>query len=315
MKVIITDHGFSTVDRETAIIEGAGHVLVVEQCRTEADLLEKVCEADALIVQWAPITAHVIENLARCRIIVRYGIGVDNVDIAAAGLRNIPVCNVPDYCIDEVADHSIAMAISRQLYETYKMVLTGKWSIVPPNPIRSLSSMVFATAGFGRIAREVMTRARPFGFKLVAFDPYVDSKLMAEYGVEKVSKDDLFRIADILSLHLPLTPETKHFVSASSLDRMKDDAIVVNTSRGGLIDTRALASALQRGKLSGAGIDVYEIEPLENGHPLRDCDRVILTSHTAWNSLQSVPRLQTLAAEEVVRALAGQALANPVYVP
>lgn len=316
MKVIITDHGFPNVNHEQRIVEAAGHTLEVKQCKTEQELIQQVTHADVLLVQWAPMTRTVIEALKNCKVIVRYGIGLDNVDLDAAAEHGVPVCNVPDYCIDEVADHTMAMALalSRQLTETQKQLLNGTWSIVPPVPIKASREMTFGTAGFGRIAREVLQRAKAFKFRCIAYDPFVEAAVMQEAGVEKVTDEELFEQADILSLHTPLTQHTHHFVNADRLLQMKPDAILVNTSRGGLIDTKALATAINNGRLSGAGIDVYEPEPLEESHPLRQCDRVILTSHTAWNSTQSVPKLQQLAAEEAVRALNGEGLKNQVTV-
>lgn len=316
MKVLITDHGFQNVETEKRIITESGHELVIAQCRTEEDLLKVAPDADALLVQWAPVTERVIAAMDACKVIVRYGIGVDNVDLTAAKRHGIPVCNVPDYCINEVADHTmaLALAVGRQIPETNKAVLAGTWSIVPPVPVKALSEMVFAMAGFGRVARLVAERAAAFGFTLVAFDPYVDVTTMEDHNVRKVSEDELFSKADVLSLHLPLGPKTRHFVSRDRLASMKDDAIIVNTSRGGLIDTHALADALTEGKLSGAALDVFETEPLEDDHPLRNADRLIITSHTAWNSTRSVPTLQRLAAEEVMRALEGEDLANPVSI-
>jgi D-3-phosphoglycerate dehydrogenase len=224
------------------------------------------------------------------------------------------VCNVPDYCIDEVADHSVGMALSlgRQLSQTDAVVRKGVWKILPPSPFRAFREMTFATAGFGRIARAVLARACPFGFKLAAYDPFVDESHFVAAGIRKLSSEELFREADILSLHLPLTTETKHFINGKSLALMKGEAIVVNTARGRLIDTTALAEALATGKIAGAGIDVFEDEPLPADHPLRQAPNTLLTSHTAWYSGGSVPELQRKTAEEAVRGLTNRPLQNVV---
>lgn len=314
MKVIITDHQFDNIDPERSAIESAGFELFVKQCKTEEELIAEVKDADALIVQWAPVTKKVIEVLQNCKLIVRYGIGVDNVDLEAAKARNIPVCNVPDYCIDEVADHVLAMALAlgRQLSQTDKRFRGGVWKIIPPKPMPAFRDMTFATAGFGRIARAVLKRAEGFQFSLAAYDPYVDEEVMKDHGVEKLSKEDLFDRADILSLNLPLSTDTQHFINKDSLQRMKSNAILINTSRGPLVDTMALAEALQNNMIAAAGLDVFESEPLEANHPLRNCDDAVLTSHIAWYSEKSVPKLQQLAAEEVIRGLQGGALKNQV---
>ncbi len=314
MNVFITDHGFPHVDREREIITQAGAQLHVAQCKTAEDVIAACGEADALLVQWAPITSDVISHLNQCRIIVRYGIGVDNVDLQAAAAKNIPVCNVPDYCIDEVADHSLALALSlaRRLPQTDAAVRQGTWKITPPSSFPASRDTVFATAGFGRIARAVLERAKGFGFQLAAYDPLVPAEIFAALGVRQLQLDELFQEAGILSLHLPLTTETRHFIDGNRLSQMRKDAVLVNTARGGLIDTSALAEALARGGIAGAGLDVFETEPLPGNHPLRDVPNTILTSHTAWYSGGSVPELQRKAAEEIARGLAGLPLSHVV---
>lgn len=314
MKVLITDYGFKNVSTEERILAAAGHELVTAQCATEDEVIAAADGCQALLVQWAPVGARVARALSNLRLVVRYGIGVDNLDVPALKSTGIAVCNVPDYCIDEVADHSTALALSllRQLPQTHAKVLQGRWQITPPNPIPSFRNAVFATAGFGRIARAVLQRAAAFGFQLAAYDPYVSPDQMAAAGVRSLELDELFGESDVLSLHLPLTTDTRHFISANRLREMKETAVLVNTARGGLVDTLALAQALDSAELGGAGLDVFETEPLEENHPLRNAPNTLLTSHTAWNSDASVTELQRKAAEEVVRGLAGESLKNPL---
>ncbi len=311
-RVVITDCDFPKFDREREILAAAGADLVIAQCRTPDDVIAAAAAADALLVQYAPITAGVIQRLARCRTIVRYGIGVDNIDLVAARGRGIAVANVPDYGVEEVADHTLALAlaVSRQLVGMDAGVRGGSWTPALDRPLPALRGLTFVTAGGGRIARAVLERARPFGFRLAVFgrsDPELP-------GIRRLTLDELFRQADILSLHLPLTPETRHLVNATRLAQMKPTAILLNTARGGLIDTVALAEALQAGTIAGAGLDVFEDEPLPADHPLRHCARVLMTPHAAWFSEASLPRLQGLAAEEIVRGLRGEPLRNPVTV-
>lgn len=314
MKVVITDAGFANVDAERMIAESAGHELILLECKTAEDVINQAADADALIVQWAPINSTVIEALSNCQVIVRYGIGVDNVDLEAATLKGIDVCNIPDYCINEVANHSMAMALSlhRQLPQTQKRFLKKEWNIMPPDTIFAADEKTFATAGFGRIAREVHKRAAVFGFRLIASDPNVPAPFMEELGVEKVELSELVDQADIMSLHMPLIEETKHFINKDSLNMMRPGAIIINTSRGGLIDIDALSEALNSNRIGGAGLDVYDPEPADTNHPIFKSDRLIATSHTAWNSASSIPKLQQLAAEEVVRVLAGELPSNQV---
>ncbi|MFZ9683550.1 MAG: C-terminal binding protein, partial [Cephaloticoccus sp.] len=313
-RVVITDHGFPNLRHEEDFITAAGGELVVAQCKTPDEVLAAAKDADALLVQWAPVNAAVIAALTRCKVIVRYGIGYDNVDIAAAKARGIPVCNVPDYGVHEVAEHAVSMAVAlaRHLPALDARLRAGTWKITPDRPMPSLREMTFATAGFGRIARSAHHMIRGFGGKRIAYDPFVPADVMAMEGVEKVEIGDLFTRADIVSLHLPLTAETRHFVNAERLAEMKPTAIIVNTARGPLIDTAALAAALQSDQIAGAGLDVFEAEPLPADHPLRAAPRALLTSHVAWYSESSIPRLQRLAAEETARGLKGEPLKNQV---
>jgi len=314
MKVVITDHGFPGIVQEQEIMAQAGASLLVAQARTPEALIVVCHDADALLVQWSPITKEVIDALEHCRVIVRYGIGTDNIDLQAATEKGIPVCNVPDYCIPEVADHSLALALAlaRQLPQTDAVFRGGEWKIIPPTPFPAFRDVTFATAGFGRIARAVLDRARVFGFQTAAYDPFVSSEDFKKAGVRQLDRGELYQEAGILSLHLPLLPETRHFVNRDTLARMRKDAIIVNTARGALIDTVALAEALHSGTIQAAGIDVFEAEPPALDHPLRTAPRTILTSHTAWYSSGSIPILQSLAAKEVVRALEGKPLQNVV---
>ena len=313
-RVVVTDHGFPNLRHEEDVIGAAGGQLIVAQCKTSAEVAVAARGADALLVQWAPVDAGAIAGLDQCKVIVRYGIGYDNVDIAAAKARGIPVCNVPDYGVHEVAEHavSLALALARQLPSIDARLRKGIWKITPDRPMPSLREMTFATAGFGRIARSAHHMMRGFDGKRIAYDPFVPVDVMQMEGVEKVELDDLFTRADILSLHLPLTAETKHFVNADRLAEMKHTAIIVNTARGPLIDTVALTEALKADQISGAGIDVFEQEPLPDDHPLRSAPRALITSHVAWYSESSIPRLQRLAAEEVVRGLRAESLKNQI---
>lgn len=313
--VCITDYGFANIDSERQIIEAVGGELRSGQCKTPAEVIALCAEADVVIAQWAPINAEVISALKNCKGLVRYGIGVDTIDLKAAATAEIPVANVPDYCIDEVADHTLSLALSlvRQLGTTDARVRSGEWSITPPaKNMPALRKMTFATAGFGRIARGVLSRAVAFGCKPAAYDPFVPAEVFEKAGVTKLSVEELFAQADILSLNLPLTDETRHFVNASRLASMKPHSIIVNTARGGLIDTRALADALTKGTPFAAGLDVFESEPLEGDHPLRQAPNALITSHTAWFSADSVGELQRLAAEEAARRICGKSFKNSV---
>jgi D-3-phosphoglycerate dehydrogenase len=313
-RVLITDHGFPHLQAEQQVFAKAGIQLEVAQCKTAEQLIATAGNADALLVQWAPVNAAVLSSLRCCKLIVRYGIGVDNVDLAAAKARGISVCNVPDYGVHEVAEHavSLALALARQLPQIDARLRAGQWKITPDRPMVSLQDMTFATAGFGRIARAAHKMMSGFGGKRIAYDPFVSAEVMQGAGVEKVERAELFSQADLISLHLPLNPDTRHFINGSTLAAMKSTAILVNTARGPLIDTAALSQALHAGQIAAAGIDVFEQEPLPADHPLRSAPNALLTSHVAWYSESSIPRLQRMAAEEVVRGLRGEPLKNLV---
>lgn len=313
-KVLITDYGFPNVDPEMEVFRQAGIELVTAQCKTEEEVIAAAAGCDALLVQWAPVRERVAAALPGCRLVVRYGIGVDNLDISALKAFGKAVAYVPDYCIDEVADHALALslALARQLPQTHARTVDGTWKITPPSKMPAFRKMTFATMGYGRIARAILDRARPFGFRLAAYDPFVSPETMLQNGVQSLGLDALFQQSDILSLHAPLTTDTKHIVNDVRLRSMKPTSIIINTARGPLIDTVALAQALAKGVIGGAGIDVYEKEPLEDEHPLRTAPNTILTSHTAWYSEESVPELQRSGALEVVRGLTGQPLRNPL---
>lgn len=313
-EAVVTDYSFPTLEAEERILAEAGCALKKGQCKTEAEVLELAREADVVMAQWAPVTASVIKNLSRCKAIVRYGIGVDNVDLATARAKGIPVCNVPDYGIDEVADHAVSLALSlgRQLGTLDRRTREGVWKLAPVSPMPAFREMLFATAGLGRIARSVLERARPFGFRLAAYDPYVADEVFVQMGVRKLTPEEIFAEADILSLHLPLMETTKHFVNEARLESMKRTAIVVNTARGPLVDNAALVAALDGEAIAYAGLDVFESEPLPPDSPLLSCGKVLLTPHVAWYSESSTPKLQRLVAEEAVRALRGETLRNVV---
>jgi D-3-phosphoglycerate dehydrogenase / 2-oxoglutarate reductase len=297
-RIVITDWGFPSLDPERAVFQGQDVELLAYQCRTEEEVARVVRDADIVMTQWAPVRNRAITAMQRCRGIVRYGIGLDNVDLAAAQERGIPVRNVPDYCLHEVADHTMALmiALQRQLARVDRLVRSGVWKITPPESFPALRKSILGIIGFGRIGQLVAVRARAFGIAVNASDPLVPESVFAQHGVHKVDLDDLIRTSDMITLHLPLTEATRHTINAGTLARMKPAALVVNTSRGGLIDTPALVDALKGKHIGGAGLDVFEAEPLPAGHELLTMENVILTSHNAWYSAESIGELQRRAA-------------------
>ena len=308
--VIITDHSFPHIDLEREVIESAGFKLesVSPICKTEDDIIRTCGEADALLVQWAPVNRRVLEALPRVRCIVRYGVGVNNFNLDDARDLGVVAANVPDFCVEEVANHALAMILSlcRRIPQDHRQILEGGWGVNPFRPIYALTELTLGLVSFGKIARNLALKAAMLGFHIVAYDPFVDNKVFKEYGAMKLSLDDLLATADVVSLHCPLVPETTHLIDAAALARMKQGAILINTSRGPVVDEPALIEALKSGRLGGAGLDVFEQEPLPANSPLRGFANVILTSHAASVSEKAVENLQRKAAEAARDFLLGK---------
>lgn len=311
MRVVVTDQAFGGVDHERAAALAARAEFAEHQCRSEDETLVAVRDANVVFNNFAPMNERTMGAMAEGATVIRYGVGVDNVDIDAARRLGVHVCNVPDYGVEEVADHAAAMALTlaRKLGRYDAGIRTGEWKIgAMVDHVRSLSQTTVGLVGFGRIARALAERMTGFGAEIIAYDPYVSAEDGKAAGALMQPLDDVIAKADILSLHVPLTNETRHMVGAAQLARMRKGSILINVSRGGLVDEDALARALEDGHISGAGLDVFEIEPLPENSPLRTAPNTIFTPHAAFFSEASVDRLQRLAAEEGLRALRGEPL-------
>jgi D-3-phosphoglycerate dehydrogenase len=308
--VIISDHLFPSVDLQKQVLGEAGFSLqeASPPCKTEDDVIERCGKAEVLLVQWAPVTRRVLEALPNLRGVVRYGIGVDNIDIPGAKSLGRVVSNVPNYCQEEVSDHTIAMIITlgRRMLHDHNQVMHGGWGVGPFLPVPAFSDLTLGLVGFGSIARKVSQKARPFRFRQIAYDPLAKDETFAEHKVERVELDELLGQADIISLHCPLTPATHHMISAASIARMKPRTILVNTARGPLVNEADLVAALKNGQLTGAGLDVFEKEPLSPDSELRNLPNVFLTSHAASVSTRAVEQLQIQAAEAARDILLGK---------
>ena len=312
--VAVTDYVFPSLEPERAVLKPLGVELRPQQCRSEEEIIELTREVDAVLNCYAKMTARVIEGLKRCRIIARYGIGVDNVDLAAATKAKILVTNVPDYCIDEVSDHALALllALARRITVADGAVKAGAWDVVSHAGLRRLRGQTLGLLGFGKIAKALALKVQPLGMKVLVYDPYLEPALIAQHGAQAVSLDRLLAEADAISVHVPLSSETHNLIGPGELARMKSTAFLINTSRGGIVDERALAAALKEGRLGGAALDVLSVEPPPADHPLRQAPNMILTPHLAFYSRESVIELQSKAAEEVARALQGEPPRSPV---
>jgi D-3-phosphoglycerate dehydrogenase / 2-oxoglutarate reductase len=313
--VAITDCDHGDVDPERAVLDGHDVELRVLACRTPEEVAAQAGDADVLINQYVPITAAVLDALPRCRLVVRYGVGVDNVDLQAASERGVWVANVPDYGRDEVADHTLAlaMALLRGVVALDRSVRDGTWDLEPARPLRRLATLTWGVVGCGAIGTAVARRAAGLGMRVLGYDlPAVRS----EAPIERVPLEELLDEADLVSLHAALTPDTHHLLGAAALARMRPTAHLVNTARGGLVEGAALLAALDAGALAGAALDVLEHEPPDElGWRLARHPRVVATPHAAWYSEEAFHTLKSEVAREALRVLQGGPPRSPVNTP
>jgi len=312
-KVVITDSYHPTLDAEREELQEIDADLILEQCRTEDEIIAATRDADAVMVQHANISRRVVEHLEKCQIIARYGVGFDNVDVAAATECGIMVSNVPDYCIDEVSSHAIAllMACSRKIVQLSNSVKAGQWTYMVAEPVYKMIGQTLGIVGLGRIGSAAARKGLGLGLKVQAYDPYV---FETDLDVVFVDFDILLRTSDFVSIHAPLTDETYHMFGKNEFEKMKKGAFLVNTARGPIVDGAALYEALEASEIAGAGVDVMEQEPISQDDPLLKLDNFIITPHTAWYSEAAQNLLQREAARAVLAVLKGgrpRSLVNP----
>ncbi len=315
--VAITDFTFPDLSIEESILRPEGiEIVSFKEKRSPAELAGLVRDVDAVIAQFAPVNAEVVNAMGKAKAIVRYGIGYDNVDTATARERGIPVCNIPDYCVDEVADHTLAfiLTITRQVVPNALHVRDGKWGLATPiTAMQALKYLTVGIVGFGRIGREVVKRLIPFKARVLVFDPVVHAAQITAAGAHAAkSFDELLAQSDILSPHCPSLPATKQMFNAAAFAKMKRGAIFINVGRGDLADSSALTAALQSGQLAAAALDVFDPEPIPAGHPLLSMPNVILASHIASASPSAVRTLRETAAHLALKAVRGESLPNVV---
>jgi len=315
MNIAITDWLFPDLAIEQSIIEQAGCKLVSGQCKAGDELIALVKDADAVITQFARIDADVIAAMNKARAIVRYGIGFDNVDLDAARTRGIPVSNIPDYCIDEVADHTLAyiLGLTRQVVTHTADLRAGHWRLAVPVPeMKALRDLTVGVIGFGRIGREVVRRLLPFKCRVLVHDPVVAAADITSAGATGVTLDEIFATSDIITLHCPSTADTRGIIGPASLAKMKSGALLVNVARGDLVDTAALVGALESKHVAAAALDVFNPEPLPLDHALRSLPNVIIAPHIASISPIAVRKLREGAATRAVIAARGELPPNVV---
>ena len=316
-KVVICDYYYESLAQEKEVFSQMDIDLRDYHCKTEEEVIQVASDCDALICQFAPITRKVIENLKQCRVIVRYAIGVDNIDIKAAEEHGIYVCNVPDYSVDEVSNHAIALLLDCAKKLTYLagQVKQGNCSYTVVKPLYRISGKTLGLVGFGRIPRLVAKKMAGFGVNILTYDPMVNEEIAKEMNVTPVSLEELLERSDYISVHCPLMDSTRHMFNKETFRKMKPTAIFINTARGGVVKEEDLVWALENHVIAMAGLDVTEVEPVSKDNPLLKLDNAVITPHAAWYSEEAVLTLQRMVAEEVVRSLKGEPLRSPVNHP
>ena len=315
-RVVLTDYMYETIQPFYDVYNQYEDIEFVPLQLTEKrDILRETEFADAVMVHFDQIDKDVISNLKNCRIIARSAVGYDNIDLDAASAAKIPVTNVPDYCVEEVSNHTLMMILNsakkfNQLEANVKKGLWGDFAIA--KPIHAVRGQTLGLLGCGRIARCLAVKAQVFGIKVIAYDPYIKPEAIKDFGVTLVSREELLAQSDFISMHLLLNEDTRKSINADFFKKMKNSAISVNTARGGLVDEDALIEALRTGEIAGAALDVLTEEGIDKDAPLQKFDNVIITPHAAWYSEQAFYTLLTSAAQEIVRALHGEPVKNQV---
>lgn len=313
--IAVADSVFPSLDLAKAALAGVtSEDLRVAKDASVESILAVAADADALLVTYGQINAEVIAGLNNCKAIGRFGIGTDNIDIAAATAKGITVCYAPVYCLDEVSDHAMALLLScaRKIPFSNARAAEGRWEMPAVAPIGRLRGKTLGLIGLGNIPQQIVGKAQAFGIKVIASDPYCPEEVFSRLNVEKVELDDLLGRSDYISVHAPLTPETENMFNMDAFKKMKNTAYLINTARGPLVEINDLAKALDAGELAGAGLDVLPVEPLEADNPLRGRDDVVLTPHTGFYSEDALADLQTTVATDVATILNGGAPKYPV---
>ena len=319
-QVVITDFDYGDVKIETDILEQAGAQVIALQAKSEEDLLDVASDCAAMMNQYARIGSKTISRMKNCKVIARYGIGVDIVDVNAASDHGILVTNVRDYCTEEVADHAIGLwlTLARKIVHYNRDVHKGIWRWQSGQPIYRLRGQTMGIVSFGKIGQAIAARAKAFGLDVIVYDPYLAAGVANIHGVRQVGKDELVEAANVIMMQVPMGPDTRHFLSESEFRRMRRSSLVINTGRGPTVDNKALYKALSEGWIAGAGLDDPEEEPAKRNrwspddNPIFSLPNVLVTPHAAYYSEESILTARQTAASEVARVLSGEEPQYPV---
>lgn len=307
-KIVVTDDRYGTYDIEKEVLKDIYIEFVIADCKTPDQVISTCNDADGILCNLAPMPKEVIEKLEKCKIISRYGVGFDNIDVDACTKSQIQVSNVTDYCMEEVSDQALALIMSctRKTARRDAQVRAGMWNIGSSDLIYRIAGKTFSLLGFGMIAKCLLRKIKGLNFsRILVYDPFVDKKTIEEYGCIKVDFETALKESDIISIHMPLNEKTKGIINKEAFGYMRSNAILVNTSRGGVIDEEALYDALETGKINSAGLDVHCSEPMDINDPLLKIPNCVLTDHVGWYSEESIIELKRKAAENVKDALLG----------
>ena len=305
-KVLITDPYHQNFHIEKEILAEINAEIIIGHCKTEEDVIKICSNIDGILVSYIPIGKKVIENLHKCKVIVKYAVGIDNIDLEAATLKKIFVANVPRYCVEEVSTHTVALLLNliRKISKYDQSVKRGCWDPLAGDPIFRLENRLLGIIGFGNIGKRVAEKFRPFKLSIIVYDHLLNDKIISKYGAKKVELETLLHQSDYISLHCPLNKHTKHLIDFKEIEIMKKGVFIINTSRGEIVNQKALYKALQDGKIAGAALDVLEKDP-PSLIDIINADNIIYTPHVAWNSVEAETELRKSAAQEVKRVLEG----------
>lgn len=312
--VVVAHDEFTDAAVEEDVLSAVGATVLYPRNLTGPEAIEAAIEADALIVARQMVSAELLHRLRRCRIVSRAGTGVDNIDVEAASKCGIWVTNVPDYSVDEVSTHAIALLLAhvRRIPRLVELTRRGIWDSMLVRPLERLADQTLGILGFGRIGRAVARKGIGLGLAVIAHDPFVDAASMEQMGVRAVDFEAVLRTSDFVTLHMPLTSATHHLIDAQALSLMKPSAFLINTARGGLVDEDALLHAVEAGEIAGAALDALSVEPPPLDDPLLHDERILITPHIGWYSEASGRDMRAWSAQEVVRVLSGEPPRYPV---